>query len=124
MAIGDTSRPLRVLFVCSMNQWRSPTAEQLYRLDPRLEVRSAGTRSGAKRRVSEADLGWADVVFAMDRGHKNWIAAQFRHLELPRIVVLDIPDVYRYMDPLLQDALRASIDPELASMLPSGDKTA
>jgi len=113
MAGREPNRPLRVLFVCSMNRWRSPTAEQLYRLDPRLEVRSAGTRSGARRRVSEADLRWAEVVFAMDREHGSWIAAQFRHLELPRIVVLEI-----------QEVLRASVDPELNSILSGGSANA
>lgn len=41
------NRRLRVLFVCAMNKQRSLTAEQLYRNDTRLEVRSAGVRSEA-----------------------------------------------------------------------------
>jgi predicted protein tyrosine phosphatase len=61
---------LRILFVCAMNKQRSVTAEQLYRNDARLEVRSAGVRSDANRRVSEDDLRWADIVFAMEREHK------------------------------------------------------
>ncbi|MBL9174848.1 MAG: hypothetical protein JNL10_15025, partial [Verrucomicrobiales bacterium] len=58
---------LRVLFVCSMNQWRSPTAEALYRNDARLEVRSAGVRIGARRRITQEDLEWADWIFVMER---------------------------------------------------------
>jgi predicted protein tyrosine phosphatase len=60
----------------------------------------------------------------MDREHGSWIAAQFRHLELPRIVVLEIPDEYRYMDPRLQEVLRASVDPELNSILSGGSANA
>src|SRR5881628_2566882 len=59
------NRRLRILFVCAMNKQRSVTAECLYRKDARLDVRSAGVRSEANRRVSEDDLRWADVVFVM-----------------------------------------------------------
>lgn len=83
------NRRLRVLFVCAMNKQRSVTAERLYCNDTRLEVRSAGVRSEANRRVSEGDLRWADVVFCMERGHKTWITSRFGELELPRIDVLD-----------------------------------
>lgn len=108
---------LRVLFVCASNQWRSPTAEVLYRNDQRLEVRSAGIREGAKRRVSANDLKWAHVVFAMEQRHKQWIQENFRDLKLPRIDVLDIPDDLEYMDPELQRLLRSAIDPELDALL-------
>lgn len=108
---------LRVLFVCAMNQWRSPTAEQLYRTDPRLEVRSAGVRSEARRRVSAADLEWADVVFVMEQEQRSWICRQFRDQELPRIQVLDVLEDYPFMDPRLQEALRSVITPELEAIL-------
>ncbi len=117
-------RRLKVLFVCAMNKQRSATAEQIYRNDPRLEVRSAGVRSGAKRRVSEADLRWADVVFAMEREHQLWIAARFEGLELPRIDVLEIPDDFEYLDPALQEMLRLMLDPELDYLLASLDDSA
>jgi protein-tyrosine phosphatase len=106
-------RRLKVLFVCAMNKQRSVTAERMYRNDPRLEVRSAGVRSEAKRRVSEADLKWADVVFVMEREQKARIAEQFGSLELPQIDVLDVPDEFAVMDPQLQEMLRAVLDPEL-----------
>jgi len=72
---------LKVLFVCAMNKKRSPTAEQIYKNDARLEVRSAGVRSEAKRRISEQDLKWADVVFVMERTHKTWIKAKGHSLK-------------------------------------------
>ena len=104
---------LKVLFVCAMNKQRSVTAERLYRNDPRVAVRSAGVRTEAVRRLGEADLRWADVVFAMDREHKRWIAQRFAHLALPPIEVLDIPDEYEAMDPQMQEQLRALLDPEI-----------
>ncbi|HWB58492.1 MAG TPA: protein-tyrosine-phosphatase [Chthoniobacteraceae bacterium] len=100
-----------------MNKQRSATAETLYRNDARLEVRSAGVRSGANRRVNEADLKWADVVFAMEHEHKLWIQTRFEGLPLPRIDVLEIPDEFEYMDPELQEMLRAMLDPEIEHLL-------
>jgi predicted protein tyrosine phosphatase len=100
-----------------MNKQRSVTAERIYRNDARLEVRSAGVRAGAKRRVSEADLKWADVVFVMERDHKLWISMRFEGMDLPAIEVLDIPDVFEVMDPELQDILRSLLDPEIAHLL-------
>jgi predicted protein tyrosine phosphatase len=111
--------PLRLLFVCAMNQWRSPTAEAMYRNDARLEVRSAGVRSEAKRRLTPAEVSWADAIFVMEHKHKAWIQERFREQELPRIIVLDIPDDFTYLDPELQRLLRLSIDPELKSLLGS-----
>src|SRR4051794_2423293 len=110
---------LKVLFVCALNQWRSPTAEILYRNDARLEVRSAGVRSDAKRRISPADVTWADVIFVMDREQKSRIQERFRDVQLPLIQVLDIPDGLVYMDPELQQLLRLAIEPEIAALLAS-----
>src|SRR3954471_17346279 len=113
------NRRLRILFVCAMNKQRSLTAEHLYRDDARLEVRSAGVRSDAKRRVSAGDLAWADIVFAMEREHKTWLATRFDGVDLPTIEVLDIPDDYEYMAPPLREMLRLTLDPEIDSLLNS-----
>ncbi|HRE79721.1 MAG TPA: protein tyrosine phosphatase [Opitutaceae bacterium] len=108
---------LRVLFVCAMNKQRSVTAERLYCDDARLDVRSAGVRSEAKRRVGEADLKWADVVFVMEREHKRWITTRFSGIDLPLIDVLDVPDDFGVMDPELQKILRSLLDAEIAHLL-------
>jgi predicted protein tyrosine phosphatase len=110
---------LRVLFVCALNQWRSPTAEVIYRNDPRLDVRSAGIRAEAKRPVRARDIEWAQVIFVMDRRQKAWIQEQFRNLPLPPIIILDIPDSLMFMDPELQRLLRLAIDPEINALLNS-----
>jgi predicted protein tyrosine phosphatase len=114
-------RRLRILFVCAMNKERSVTAERLYRNDARLEVRSAGVRSDANRRVSQNDLEWADVVFTMESDHKRWILTRFESLELPPIEVLDIPDEYACMDPHLQEILKLTLDPEIDALLAAAE---
>ena len=98
----DSSERLNVLFVCSRNQWRSPTGEQVWRRHPRVNARSAGTSAGARRVVSAADLAWADVVLVMEDKHKSRLLAEHRALlQHKPLHVLDIPDDYRYMDPEL-----------------------
>ena len=99
-----------VLFVCSRNQWRSPTAEQIWRRHPQLNVRSGGTSPNARHTVSEADIDWADVVIVMEQKHKSRLAADFGDLLADKpVYVLDIPDEYKYMDPELVELLERSV---------------
>ena len=105
---------MNILFVCSMNKWRSPTAEHLYAKHPFVNVRSAGTSGGAKRTISCRDVRWADMIFVMEYKHKQRISAEFRQeLNGKELIVLDIPDDYQYMDPELVEILEEAIDPEL-----------
>jgi predicted protein tyrosine phosphatase len=87
----------------------------LYRNDPRLEVRSAGIRVGAKRKISRRDVAWAHVIMVMENEHKKWIQEHFHDVNLPPIVNLDITASLSYMDPELQQLLRTAIEPELES---------
>ncbi len=102
----------RILFVCSRNQWRSPTAERVWAREPGIEVRSAGTSAKARRSLTEADLRWADIVFVMESRHAEIIRAEFGRPTVP-MVVLDIPDEYRFMDPELVEMLRVAVAPHL-----------
>lgn len=100
-----------VLFVCSRNQWRSPTAEQIWRKHSSLSVRSGGTSSSARHIVSIDDAKWANVIFVMEEKHKAQLIAKFRkELARKRIYVLDIPDEYKFMDPELVDLLQQSVE--------------
>lgn len=107
-----TARRPRVLFVCARNRRRSLTAEHLFRDDPRVEVRSAGLRGDANRRIRESDLRWADAVYVMERSHQRQLAELFPSADLPRTEVLDIPDDFEYMDATLQEMLKLTLDPE------------
>ncbi len=99
-----------ILFICSRNQWRSPTAEQIWRKHPMLSVRSAGTSPSARRKVSEDDVRWADVIFVMEEKHKSRLVAEFTSLTKTKAIhVLDIPDEYKYMDPELVEQLEQSV---------------
>jgi hypothetical protein len=54
-----------ILFICSKNQWRSPTAETIWRKHPSLNVKSAGTSTKARRTVSSTDITWAIAHFCL-----------------------------------------------------------
>ncbi|WP_413664608.1 low molecular weight protein tyrosine phosphatase family protein [Microbulbifer sp. CNSA002] len=97
-----------LLFICSRNQWRSPTAEAIWRKHPDFNAKSAGTSPRAKKTVSSADIRWADVIFVMEQKHKNRLIAEFsRMLDHKPVHVLDIPDEYKYMDPELVQELES-----------------
>ncbi len=99
-----------LLFICSRNQWRSPTAEKIWLRSSKYNVRSAGTSPRAKKTVSLSDVGWADVIFVMENKHKNKLVAKFtRMLTHKPIYVLDIPDEYLFMDPELVSELEAKV---------------
>ncbi|EKS9796414.1 MULTISPECIES: low molecular weight protein tyrosine phosphatase family protein [Burkholderia] len=104
----------RALFICSRNRLRSPTAEAVFAAWPGVETDSAGLAPDADTRVSAEQLDWADVVFVMERAHKARLAAQFGvHLRDKKIVCLDIPDRYAYMQPELVTLLERKAGPLL-----------
>lgn len=107
---------MNILFICSRNQWRSPTAEQLWRNHSRWSVNSAGTSRNAKRRVTADLIRWADIIFVMEQKHKSRLMADFsRLLEYKSVHVLDIPDEYSYMAPELIHLLKESVPDIIAS---------
>lgn len=106
---------MRLLFLCSRNHWRSPTAEAVYQNDPRVEVRSAGVSASAQRRVTEKLLRWADLVLVMEHAHKRRLREQFPEvIHDLRVEVLDIPDDYEFMAPELVALIRERVEPLLA----------
>lgn len=101
---------MKLLFVCSRNQWRSPAAEYLFRRHPRHRARSAGTSPKARRRVSAADIVWADHIFVTGHAHKKRLQTDFAAaLAGKPVSVPDIPDQYGYLDEELQQLLRESL---------------
>lgn len=109
---------MNVLFVCSRNQWRSPTAERIWQRTPGLTVRSAGTSRHAKKTVTPELLLWADMIFVMEQKHKSRLVAEYqRLLQHKSLHVLDIPDDYQYMAPELIALLEQSAEPYLTPFI-------
>jgi len=102
-----------LLFICSRNQWRSPTAENVYSKKG-FSARSAGTSPNAKHTVSAKDIQWASHIFVMEKKHKQRLTAKFARLvEYKKVIVLDIPDEYQFMDSELVSILNDSIEHHL-----------
>lgn len=105
----------RILFVCTANVDRSPTAEQLYGGDPRYEVVSAGVAQYARVPLTRQMLLWADRVFVMsertDR-HRSRILESFPDLDRP-VIDLDVEDRWLRGDPELVELLRERLRPHL-----------
>ncbi len=81
---------------------------------PGLEVASAGLDKASPERVTPELLEWAELIFVMERAHRVKLSKQFRpHLKNQKIICLDIPDEYSYMDPRLVRLLEAVVLPHL-----------
>jgi predicted protein tyrosine phosphatase len=105
---------VKVLFVCSQNRLRSLTAEAVFDGTGGHQVRSAGTEEGARVRVTAGHLGWADLIFVMEKRHLDRLQKKFREeLARKRVVCLHIPDDFEYMDEDLMDRLRGGVSPHV-----------
>lgn len=100
----------RLLFVCTQNRLRSPTAEQVFASWPDVETDSAGLGNDADVPLSSEQVRWADIIFVMEKAHRKRLSARFRaHLNGKRVICLDIPDDYDYMQPELVSLLQAKV---------------
>jgi predicted protein tyrosine phosphatase len=99
---------IRALFICSRNRLRSPTAEEIFAHWPGVATDSAGLGSDAEVPLSPEQIDWATIVFVMEKVHRKRLATRFgRHLGGKRVICLDIPDDYEYMQPELIRLLEA-----------------
>lgn len=112
-----TSRE-QLLFVCSRNQWRSPTAAALFknsdflsdRLRQRYVARSAGTSDKARVKITAGMINWADKIFVMEKRHAAIIQQKYPdNIKDRSIITLHISDDYQYMDPELIDMLESRL---------------
>lgn len=98
----------RILFLCSQNKLRSPTAEAIFADHPKIDVDSAGLNHDAEVSLSEEQVQWADLIIVMEKAHRNRLNQKFKTaLAGKRIAVLNIPDDYDYMDPDLIALLKS-----------------
>ena len=101
---------MNILFVCSKNLSRSPTAEMIYKDYPDVNVKSAGTEPSAGTELSGESITWADIIFVMEAKHQQGIVAQFpAETDGKEIVILDIPDEYKFMDAALIERIKTKV---------------
>jgi predicted protein tyrosine phosphatase len=104
----------RVLFLCSRNRLRSPTAERVFAAWPHVETDSAGLAADADTLLSVEQLDWAEFILVMEPAHRRRLLTRYRdHLKGKRVVVLGIRDEYDFMQPELIELLLAKAGPLL-----------
>ena len=100
-----------ILFLCSQNRLRSPTAENIFSDINDFDVRSAGLNHDAIQPVTPGLLDWADYIFVMEKAHRNRLQKRFKkNINRQRIICLNIPDEYEYMDEGLIRLLKSKLD--------------
>jgi predicted protein tyrosine phosphatase len=105
---------MNILFICSRNKWRSRTAETIFKDSQEHLVKSAGTENDARIKVTEKLIHWAELIFVMEKRHKQRLQDKFEQaVNGKKIVVLDIEDNYQYMDEELIETLKTSVIPYL-----------
>lgn len=102
--------------MCSRNRLRSPTAEQVFASWPGIETASAGINGDADNPVTPELLQWADLILVMERAHRSKLSAKFKaQMGGKRVVCLEIPDDFDYMEPALVELLKARVPKHLPS---------
>jgi predicted protein tyrosine phosphatase len=105
---------MNVLFVCSQNRLRSPTAEAVFASYPGIECRSAGTNHDADVPLTAELVEWSDLIFVMEKTHLAKLRARFQQqIGNRRVVCLGIRDRFEFMDPELVALLKAKVEPQL-----------
>lgn len=101
---------MNLLFVCSENRLRSPTAEAVFSEYDGIDAIGAGTNKDASTTVSGDLIEWADAILLMEQSHRDKIAKKFRaQLKGKKLCVLDIPDNFEYMQSELVQLLQQRI---------------
>ena len=109
---------MKLLFICSRNKWRSKTAETIFKDSQDFNVKSAGTEPSARIKVSAKLIEWADIIFAMEKKHKQRMHENFAMVARDKnIIVLDIPDEYQYMDSELIEIINTSVSSYLDNVI-------
>jgi predicted protein tyrosine phosphatase len=114
MPLQSPSSRTKVLFICAQNKIRSTTAEKMFAGSLLYDVKSRGVAKDARIKLTAADLRWADLIFVMEKNHKNRIAKEFPEESAGRkIVVLFIEDIYEPMEASLIAILRRQLAPHV-----------
>jgi predicted protein tyrosine phosphatase len=100
----------KLLFVCSQNKRRSLTAEKMFKDNPNFDVKSAGTENNARVKITLGMIRWADLIFLMERKHRDRLKQHFAEDINPRIrnksvITFNIPDDYTFMQAELIEIL-------------------
>lgn len=104
----------KILFICTGNRDRGPTAKALCVQYPNLEARAAGTSKYAITPLTEVMVRETDVLAVMEQGHAEHIREHYAEAaEGKPLHCLDIPDEFQSMEPALVRLLQERLKPIL-----------
>ncbi|MDG1332534.1 MAG: phosphotyrosine protein phosphatase [Crocinitomicaceae bacterium] len=109
-----------ILFVCSANKQRSKTADDYFAEKyPELNFDSAGTnlkicQKEGTNPMSEDLAEWADVIYVMEKRHKDLINKHTSASYSKKIRVLHIPDRFKYYQKELIEILEDRLNMDFA----------
>ncbi|WP_298936862.1 hypothetical protein [uncultured Ruegeria sp.] len=109
---------MKVLFVCTANKLRSPTAESVFSGWDGVDAVSAGTSPDAPIPLTKELVAWADVIFVMETHHRDRVRRKFKQRPADsRIITLHIPDEYERDDPELIALLNDKVEDRIKALL-------
>ncbi len=105
---------MKILFICSRNKDRSPTAEDMYKGLPDIQVKSAGVDPDAINIVTKEMVEWSDIIVVMDGIHDRQLFKL--HQKFPflkpmnkKIVDFGIPDQFVRGEPRLVELISSKM---------------
>lgn len=109
------NKKYKLLFICTSNLQRSPSAEELINnseFNKIYEAKSAGLHPLAESVLTPKAIEWADYIFVMDEKHdqhKTILLEEFPEAKEKTIYVLEIPDIYQRNSPELIKLLKKKL---------------
>lgn len=98
---------MKVLFVCNQGKHRSRTGAEIF--TDRYDSKYAGVYSEENPLTKEL-LEWSDLVIVMEDEQRKIIGERFPKQYLTKkIISLNIPDIYSYMQPELKQLIKIKI---------------
>ena len=99
-----------LLFLCGKARMRSPTAVEVCRRWQGVDADFAGLSNDADEPLTLDQIDTAEIIFVMEQRQKKRLRTLFgRQLANKRIVCLDIPDKYDFMQAELVTVLEAKL---------------
>lgn len=105
--MGDNCAMTNVLFICGKARKRSPTAAAIAASEFGLPTDFAGLSTDADERLNAEHLAWADMIVVMEKRQLMRLKRQAgMSLKARKLVWLDIPDTFGFMQAELVDLLK------------------
>lgn len=106
----ESSSLKNLLFICGKGRQRSPTAEQVFANYSNVETDSAGLSADADLRLGTDQIEWSTHIIVMEKSQASKLRTNYKkYIDGKKIICLDIPDKFDYMQIELIELLKQRI---------------